>query len=587
MNKITLLLLTVAAGLASCKARDSSSLKEVATASSDSPTAFGTCVALRGNGPAMMGHFASLARISEHFGPIDAMAGGSSASVTQFLYESIRLNPEVSDCKDCRDPAIAGARISLLLKSLQGYFEALADSPEGLALQGLIAVFPPDRYKTVLTEITRLNFGERDALVVAAALAVLRDPTEGKIAAFLRFAPVFSPAEIAALSKHASTVLGSGESGALNAREWLTLFEHSQNRSFHAKELMTAFANFGRFAPDTQTVLHRPGLLSFEKLAGNFNRIGSFYAQADLGAYLDACALPTRGLVWRDVAQQKTTLGPTCGALFHDLAVSFRKSYKQREVAGTAKLRVDDAVGETVRAFPVTAVLKGKGHETFLRERAAYDAGRDPQSLAVEAEGNSYGDSVAIGYWGDAALLGKVGSNPRGYTDQKTKLFQPLGPMTWRTVLALSPAEPGLSNLRPMADGMTSIAGWHDLAPVLALKNAGCDKVIYVTSRWDATVDNGFDYKMARLLGAQQGTLDALFKASLDRSLAEADGVWCTDWNAHFDSALTDPDPLFADAFAADFLVKDRARFEDLRAADGKAYDKVSTDLKLPQCSAE
>ena len=59
------------------------------------------------------------------------------------------------------------------------------------------------------------------------------------------------------------------------------------------------------------------------------------------------------------------------------------------------------------------------------------------------------------------------------------------------------------------------------------------------------------------------------------------------EYHAYFGSAVTDPDPLFADAYAADFLVKDSGAFKDLLAADGKAYDKVAGDKKIPQCSAD
>ena len=60
------------------------------------------CVGVRGNGPRLWAHFPSLARVVEAFGPIHGMAGGSSATVTGFLLESIEANPFVTQCGTSR-----------------------------------------------------------------------------------------------------------------------------------------------------------------------------------------------------------------------------------------------------------------------------------------------------------------------------------------------------------------------------------------------------------------------------------------------------------------------------------------------------
>ena len=56
------------------------------------------CAAVRGNGQLIFAHFASLARITEHYGPLWGSAGGSSGSITQFLLESVQMNPAVASC---------------------------------------------------------------------------------------------------------------------------------------------------------------------------------------------------------------------------------------------------------------------------------------------------------------------------------------------------------------------------------------------------------------------------------------------------------------------------------------------------------
>src|SRR4051812_44904114 len=85
------------------------------------PTALKLCAGIRGNGQAMLTHFASLARIVEHYGVVDGLAGSSSTSITMFLYTNMHRNSEVWSCgeRPCSYRE-STARLALLLKSLQG-----------------------------------------------------------------------------------------------------------------------------------------------------------------------------------------------------------------------------------------------------------------------------------------------------------------------------------------------------------------------------------------------------------------------------------------------------------------------------------
>ena len=90
---------------------------------------YNLCVALRGNGGLISAHFAALARITEHYGMIDAVSGGSSGSVSIFILESIYSNPLVDEADD------RVARAALLLKSFPGYLQVLRESDEAVAIQ--------------------------------------------------------------------------------------------------------------------------------------------------------------------------------------------------------------------------------------------------------------------------------------------------------------------------------------------------------------------------------------------------------------------------------------------------------------------
>src|SRR5262249_23758318 len=87
---------------------DDDSSGQGAAQTSSSPLSL--CAAVRGNGESILTHFASLAHITEHYGKIGGMAGGSSGSITTFTYESILKNPVVHSCggSPCEADAEAG-----------------------------------------------------------------------------------------------------------------------------------------------------------------------------------------------------------------------------------------------------------------------------------------------------------------------------------------------------------------------------------------------------------------------------------------------------------------------------------------------
>src|SRR4051794_20419860 len=114
--------LTLLAAASSCKTAEpaGSAVKDdqpVTTPEAGGPR---LCAGIRGNGNLIAAHWTALARILENYGMIEGTAGGSSGSITQFIYESIYANPLLRQCASgaCSDEE-AGARAGLLMKSLQ------------------------------------------------------------------------------------------------------------------------------------------------------------------------------------------------------------------------------------------------------------------------------------------------------------------------------------------------------------------------------------------------------------------------------------------------------------------------------------
>jgi hypothetical protein len=470
------------------------------------------CAAVRGNGESILTHFASLSRIVDHYGRVDGMAGGSSGSITTFVYESILRSPSVHQCGDARCSADAEAgRIALELKSVQGYAEAVGDSAEGASVKGLFVALQKLKAEYDAKGITNLGPGDT-ALAAKRLLEVLSIPEVKEIV---------NPEAIAML------------------KDVLHL-------SFAVSEIKTSIEQLGAFSVDDNRLFFRTGVLNWAALAELFGRAGDFYAgygpvdEAGKSAWLDACAESTRDMPWDDAAKVAMPDGGTCGEGLNKLVTDFRAKVRGA-AAGSYHSRVDDTVGDPkspLKKLVSTSVLEGNAVTQYETARAAYAKGQYPTGNVPFAP--SF-DDVHFGYWGNPSDLARVKSNPKGFTDLKTQKMSALGDVKWREILAASPAEPGLSRFVKLSDGRYSAGGWSDLAPSLALSNLGCEHVVYVTRTGD---ESGFAAKIAKNVGMSEADWKDLYDLSnpdsgYSRSVANADAVWCTRWNDFTDSQMS------------------------------------------------
>ncbi len=461
------------------------------------------CAAVRGNGERIPAHFASLARIVEHYGPPAAIAGGSSGSITSFLYESIASSPSTRECgKGTCTSAERAARVAFLLKSLEGTLELLAQSPEVQALGGLSKLV---------------------AEVKAQGIEALADE------------------DVEAAREALLAILESDELGPLVNQELIDLLVESPDPAMHVRDIAGAISSFGSFAAPTALELVRPGVIDFRGFADLIGRIGSFYAgdgpyeAAAMDSLLAACASASRGMRWQQAAALPAG-DSTCGARFAAMLTAYRAAW-----TSSSHNRADDPIGARLPALAITSVVQGAGAAEMARAQAAYRAAEVP-TLAVAF------DDVKFGYFGQAADLDRIGKNPRGFTDLKTKKFLALGEKTWRQVLSVSPAEPGLARALELGDGSYSAGGWPDLHPVQVLENLGCDRVVYVTRRG---AESNFAQGVGTVLGMSEQEKSELYdlgaKSSFAAALEQAGATWCTDWN----NVGGDLQSLAADAYDA------------------------------------
>jgi hypothetical protein len=490
------------------------------------------CAAVRGNGESILTHFASLSRIVEHYGVVDGMAGGSSGSITTFTYESMLKHPAVHRCGASRcDADGEAARVALALKSVQGYANVVGDSDEAVSIKGLAA-----------------TIGRIKADYAAKGIDALG--TADSIEAAKRIKAVLSVPEVRAIVNP----------------EVFTMLADVAHLSFNVSEIKTSISQLGAFSVDDNRLFFRAGVLNWPELASLFGRVGDFYAgygpsdKAGMSSWLDACAESTRDKPWSEAANVAIAGGETCGSTFEALVKAYRA--KAHAAEGTYASRIDELAGDPkspLHKLVSTAVLERDAVTKYKAARARYVKGEIPTgSIPFDP---AFTD-VNFGYWGSEADLAKVKENGERFDDLKTKKFSSLGNAPWRQILAASPAEPGLSRFVELADGRFSAGGWSDLAPALVLKNLGCEHVVYVTREGD---ESGFATKIAKNAGMSESDWKNLYDLSnptsgYARSVAAADGVWCTNWNGFTDAQMT---AEVLDAFSAPF--ETRASFANVR----------------------
>lgn len=466
------------------------------------------CVGLRGNGQYIVTHFASLARIVEHYGVADGIAGGSSGSLSTFFYDSAVKNPAEKTCGDaaCSDLEYS-ARVSLTLKSFQGYAQILASSPEGLLLRDTVAL------------------GQKLAAEVEQGLSHI-DPNNAR-----------------ALAQKLTQILSVPEFRGLVSKEALAMLQDVAHLPFNVSEIKAAIATLGSFSVDDNRLFFRSGVLDWKAGANLFGRIGDFYAgyaPVDAKAYaawLDGCATAAVGKDWPEASRIPMASGATCGEEFARIVTDYRTKVRE---ANLPSKRIKERIGDpsAVTKMTMTSVLEGDAVRKYDAALAKYVTGEFPSGDVPFSP--SFSD-VKFGYWGSAATLEKFAAVRDASDDAKTKKMTSLGNATWEEILSVSPAEPGLSRFIKLPDGRISAGGWSDLSPGAALDAIGCERVILVTRTGD---ESGFTTKIAKRLGMTESEYRDLYdlsnpKSSFNRSLEKSDGVWCTSWDSFgaFDQA--------------------------------------------------
>ncbi len=564
------------------------------------------CLALRGNGELEPAHWGALASVVEKMGLPQAQAGGSSGSISTFILDSIASNPWVATANS-EDKKI---RAAWLLKSLQGVSSYLWQQP---SIQNSL-----DLKQTIVKIQQAVGNGELKTLLTIARSQDL-STLQKRAADISVLINTLNNIGIGDSPKYKNFLVDLQQ---LSTGHWLSLtrFKRAQ---FYSQDLYDAISTFGSFdAQKDQNLFFREGIINFRKLAESLGKVATFVAgqdwnqaTTDLFTRLNDLCLPLQNnITWEELVSKE----PRCQTMLNQTLNSFFSQPRNWSQVNVARR----PVGYSIPSFPMTSVLIGQSHQQALSALNNYHQNLNHEAALTFKINNP--NEVRFGYWGKASHLAYIQKNlnqpftaydGRNYdftSDAKSKKFLALGQVSWLDVMSLSPAEPGLASFQPMTiNGQPALSagGWSDLHPVLILKAAGCNNVIYVTrTGGDSLFAQGVAKRLLNLdrswkllstsdeFKIQNNNLNNLGdpkdftsswsqifnvanpKSSYMRSVSLADAVVCTDWNK-FD-ITKDFSAMIKEAYTAPYAIPTSSPLrEDLI----KAGAQVLTQFK-PGC---
>ena len=489
----------------------------------------------------------ALARLLENYGPIDGIAGGSSASATSFLYESVYMNPAVWACGEpaihCTERETAN-RMAFLMKSMREFVQVLGDRADfALAATAIPKLVKEFQDKEYLTAMAAQDF-------FTAAKAVIRILSGPEFKGIVDFRTV-SRLQSALYKPDVLKRELAEINGSIKVLDW---------------------------SIDGPGIFLRRGFLNIEELAKRVGWAGDFYAGLDpavlddLKRLLDSCAEDGVGATWRETFSHSLSdrygrrspsiakTYQTCGDFYRGILNGYLARTTNNKQ--TPK-RMTQLVGRTVPTLVSTSIYDSVPADNYMRSEYLVYSNTGNFSAQFEASW------LRFGYWGTAGDLARVEANHQGYKDIKTVRFKNLGEAQWGEALRVSPQEPGLGSVlcnyqqgTPTQQGKWesysylpegtkclkwSLGGWADLAPVQVLKNMGCEKVVYVTRQDDESL---LIRKVSEMLDAVPGKGSSIQEQllNLDGMVTSADNqqvmssamqaitaqsaALCTDWDS-------------------------------------------------------
>ncbi len=481
------------------------------------------CLSIRGNGQRMASLWGAITKSVESYGAPAGMSGGSSATYSMFLTESILMNPHYT----AQNPLELREQQSFLLKSLMGQVDYLLTTP--LFKKGLELADDPKTLEEINKLLAQLD--NKDASTIEKVL--------GQLSLAFRYISSARVRKIAYIFGHHDTkmLMNQGyfveflsakkETQALedflnlpnisDEEKVEALKKHEELLAYRKEEFNKGLQYFGNYnIKENANIFLRPGPLNFVGFANIFNRIANFYAGRGFTPeitqkfknFLNQCSPLSTGKEWHSIAPQ----GSRCQKDLFKLVKlhlkeqsaheqGYKKEYfsvpgsrirRSEEVAFSFPQRINDEIGTKLMIIPTTGLVIGDSARKIKAQISAYTQQTNPDfGRNVHADEKD----LRIGYWGNEDKLQFIADNLKepfkdalgrefDFTnDYKSSLFYPLYKANWKEVFMTSPVEPSLSNIQvvPRTQDVLSIGGWMDHLSAPVLKAAGCPRVVTIT----------------------------------------------------------------------------------------------------------
>jgi hypothetical protein len=523
-------------------------------------------VGIRGNGESVVAHWPGLARLTEGYGPFQYMAGGSSATITIFLYESVLLNPhlscsaeELETNKNCLNE-----KISYMIKLWEGLIELVEGSEEVVSFKNVMSKLSYlENESWRFSDVSKISLVELNELVqsLKITLNTINNPVIKSAPNWELFNALF-----------------------LAVDEFIK--KPSQENQVKVKNLAGhvygAVEVFGKFnARDDEALFVRPGLVNFKSMGFIFSRWANFLSlrgvekdhlyHEKFKGFLSACALNTTSKNWDEIklninAHTKRSCFDDLGELFYEYQLIF----SEKEEQGLVNSRELDLPGESVQKTELSQNFTPIISTSIITEKSEISKWKKAfQNFMLGKNLDQWRwlpdfNNIKFAYWTKSSSVTNLRNKLKSYCQSGYEVNAcrslVLGNHPWSTILSLSPAEPGLSRGQQIEEVLPkiywskfkdqlnwlSLGGWSDLMPQMVLKGAGSDFQILMTRRGYQTyfgqgvvirlgVD---DLTHEELFQLQKGNLKPDGETSLDYEKLEivkkrTSGVWALAHNLH------------------------------------------------------
>lgn len=418
------------------------------------------CIAIRGNGELVPAHWGALSHTIETFGVPEAIAGGSSASVSTFFLDQLMQNEFIQNEKDPTQKAI---KLAYLIKSIQGYIYARLNQPEWQSfVQFLKGTTKSEesllqKLDNLLTDMSFRKIGQ-----ITDVLAKIRDSKVFYGPAIAKFDKKFSEFRI-----FSTSVLD----------DWRLL-------KIYGKQIHISISLIGKFdAKNDANLLIRDGVINFPAISEQYARVASFYRlihatpllKHRFGNYMKMCSTQSIGKTWDEFVAKNRF----CQSALEILT----NQYFEETYVNTSHI-LDVKMGQGLATLVTAGFVQKDSAITLKKSKAEFEV-----SFADDAGDVTLNEKdIFFGYVGNEDRLRSIEKN---FSDKsspflvadKSRRFKAMGHATWRMGLDISANEPGLGAFTEKLYNGTpvlAIGGWTDLHPIPVLKASGCEKVVYV-----------------------------------------------------------------------------------------------------------